>query len=598
MKSLYTLIGAMLLSANIYAQVPQGMSYQAVVRDANQSLVTNQGVGTRISILQGTPTGTLVYIESHNAPTNVNGLVTLTIGTGAVIGGDFSAIDWSAGPYFIKTETDPNGGTNYTVSGTTKMMSVPYALYAENSGTPGPQGLPGNDGAQGAPGANGLPGGEGPSAYQTWLNLGNQGSQADFIAYLVGADGASVYDIWLAQGNTGTQADFLTTLEGESAYQLWLSQGNSGTLADFIASLEGATGPQGIQGIAGPQGLTGPIGVDGESAYDIWLAQGNTGSETIFIASLQGATGAQGSQGVQGLTGPAGAVGPAGNNGVDGINGAQGPIGPAGSQGPQGLVGPQGPVGPMGTTGPAGPIAGSDQQINFNEGGNAGADAQLVFDKTSNHMAIGTPTVNPDAALEVNSTTGSFLMPRMTATQRDALSAVDGMLVFNSTDRRIQVFLEGGTNSDGNGAGVSFGYADNIQGNTFEVEEFGMLKTISASIANPAGNPNLGTTVYTMHVYDSQGGTLLATASNTFHATPGGYTGGNFDFTSAALNLSANTSYYFEITSDNISDFYLYASYSDNYTEGIMFVNGAFQAAADITFTVVSTSPDAWISLH
>jgi len=101
-----------------------------------------------------------------------------------------------------------------------------------------------------------------------------------------------------------------------------------------------------------------------------------------------------------------------------------------------------------------------------------------------------------------------------------------------------------------------------------------------------------------MKIYDSQGGALLATSSNTFSAVPGGYTGGAFDFSSSNLLLAANTSYYFEVTSDNGSNFYLYASYSDNYTLGSMYVNGSFNATADIRFTITSGTADEWVDLH
>ncbi len=121
-----------------YAQAPEKMSYQAVIRNASNTLVTNQPIGMRVSILYGSPSGKEVYKEIHNPNpiTNINGLVTLEIGTGIPVRGTFASIEWSAGPYFIKIETDPAGGTDYTIIGTSQLMSVPYALYAKNSGSP------------------------------------------------------------------------------------------------------------------------------------------------------------------------------------------------------------------------------------------------------------------------------------------------------------------------------------------------------------------------------------------------------------------------------------------------------------------------------
>jgi len=96
-------------------------------------LAVNSNIGMQISILQGSATGTAVYVESFSPTTNANGLVTIEIGTGTVVSGNFTNIDWSTGTYFIKTETDLNGGANYTITGTSQMLSVPYALYAKTA---------------------------------------------------------------------------------------------------------------------------------------------------------------------------------------------------------------------------------------------------------------------------------------------------------------------------------------------------------------------------------------------------------------------------------------------------------------------------------
>jgi len=133
MKKLITLLSAVLITASIWAQSPQKMSYQAVIRNASNTLVTNTAVGMQISILQTTSTGTAVYVETQTPTTNANGLVSIEIGGGTVVSGTFSTIDWSAGPYFIKTETDPAGGTTYTITGTSQLLSVPYSLHAKNT---------------------------------------------------------------------------------------------------------------------------------------------------------------------------------------------------------------------------------------------------------------------------------------------------------------------------------------------------------------------------------------------------------------------------------------------------------------------------------
>ena len=162
MKKLYTFLASFLITLTLFAQAPEKMSYQAVVRDANNALIMNQAVGMKIQILQGSISGTTVYEETQTPTSNDNGLITLEIGTGTIVSGMFGSIDWSTGPYFIKTETDPTGATNYTISGTSQLMSVPYALYAKTSGNgAGPQGPAGIDGQDGAVGPQGPAGRDG-----------------------------------------------------------------------------------------------------------------------------------------------------------------------------------------------------------------------------------------------------------------------------------------------------------------------------------------------------------------------------------------------------------------------------------------------------
>jgi uncharacterized protein (TIGR02145 family) len=133
MKKLFTLFALVFLTFRVIAQAPEKMGYQAVIRNAGNNLVTNHAVGMRISILQGSATGTPVYVETQTATTNDNGLVTVEIGDGTPVTGTFEEIDWSAGTYFIKIETDPVGGINYTITGISQILSVPYALYARSA---------------------------------------------------------------------------------------------------------------------------------------------------------------------------------------------------------------------------------------------------------------------------------------------------------------------------------------------------------------------------------------------------------------------------------------------------------------------------------
>lgn len=134
MKRIFTILITVLLSATLWAQSPEKMSYQAVIHNSSNGLVQNQSVGMRVSVLQGSADGTTVYVETQTPTSNANGLVTIEIGSGTS-NDDFRAIDWSAGTYFIKTETDPTGGTNYSITGVSQLLSVPYALHAKTAET-------------------------------------------------------------------------------------------------------------------------------------------------------------------------------------------------------------------------------------------------------------------------------------------------------------------------------------------------------------------------------------------------------------------------------------------------------------------------------
>ena len=132
MKKLVTLLFAIATFATLYAQVPKGFNYQAVVRNSAGNLMINRNIGVNISILQGSETGTVVYSQESNVTTNANGLFTLIVGDNS---NDFANINWANGPYYIKSEIDMNGGRNYTLYTTQKILAVPYAHYANTART-------------------------------------------------------------------------------------------------------------------------------------------------------------------------------------------------------------------------------------------------------------------------------------------------------------------------------------------------------------------------------------------------------------------------------------------------------------------------------
>ena len=133
MKWIISFISLVLLICNTFAQTPEKVSYQAVIRNNNNELVTNSKVNLRIILRQGSPDGYIAYQENHQAMTNVNGLVSLQIGEGNKEFGEFSGIDWSQGPYFIETQIDVKNTHNFSVTGVSEMLSVPYALHAKSA---------------------------------------------------------------------------------------------------------------------------------------------------------------------------------------------------------------------------------------------------------------------------------------------------------------------------------------------------------------------------------------------------------------------------------------------------------------------------------
>lgn len=244
------------------AQSPQKMSYQMVVRNASGGLVMNANVTARISVLQGSTTGIILFQEEHATTTNANGLASLEIGGGQLIAGSLSGINWATGPYFVKSEIDPNGGSSFTLAHTAQFLSVPYALYAENAGNsaPGPQGPPGADGA---PGPAGEPGPQGPPGEGISI-LGALNAVSELPAT------ASAGDSYLIAGEL----------------YVWSSNTSSWVNAGMIQGPQGPQGPQGIAGPAGTNGMDGAMGPQGPA----------------------GPQGAQGLQGPQGPQGPAGSL--------------------------------------------------------------------------------------------------------------------------------------------------------------------------------------------------------------------------------------------------------------------------------------------------
>ncbi|MBN9294717.1 MAG: hypothetical protein J0G96_12140 [Flavobacteriia bacterium] len=318
MKKIVTLLFLTFSIFSAYAQSPEKMSYQAVVRNSNNSLLISQSVGIRISILQGSSAGTEVYVETHTTTTNANGLVSLEIGNGTVVSGTFDAIDWSNGPFFIKTETDPAGGTNYSIIGTSQLLSVPYALYAKTSGSsaPGPQGIQGVAGMDGADGENGQ-----NSLIKSTIEAAGINCETGGIKLEYGIDA----------NNDGT----LDVSEINASLTKYICNGAQG--AQGPAGTTGATGETGVQGPAGTQGIQGNPGANGQNSLvkttteaagancttggiklEYGLDANNNG--TLDASEINASLTKYICNGTQGIQGTTGATGTAGTNGQNSLS--------------------------------------------------------------------------------------------------------------------------------------------------------------------------------------------------------------------------------------------------------------------------------------
>jgi hypothetical protein len=251
----------------MHGQLPSdlnpGISYQALILQPEDQIpgYNNQDApltDTNICLLFSitSSNGSIEYQEQKQLSTDRFGMINTIIGRGQVSYGSWNEINWGSSLKFLKVEVNLNGQcTNYALLAFEELTAVPYALNAQGTNVPGPQG---------------------DSAYEVWLADGNQGSEEEFFNAL---KGESAYQSWMNLGNEGSEEDFIRSLKGTSGgtgtstFEEWLALGNEGDTSDFIHSLQGESGND---------------GETGTSAYETWIALGNTGTEQDFMDSLKG----------------------------------------------------------------------------------------------------------------------------------------------------------------------------------------------------------------------------------------------------------------------------------------------------------------------
>ncbi len=296
----FTLFFCLLAGAS-FGQSPQKFKFQAVARDAGGSPYNSENIAIRVSIVRDGATGLIDYAERHALTTSPLGVFDLEIGGGSSLSGDFSTLEWGMHSYYLKIDIDPSGGTNYTNLGTSQLLSVPYAIYARESGSGG---------------------------------AGNPTDELQNLVYDPATQTLSLTDgnaVTLNVGSGGTDNQMLeyNTVNGE----LSISNGNTVSIPAGPQGPAGPTGPQGLQGPAGPQGLAGPQGPAGQDGTGVQIvgtvatvgnlpASANSGDLYIVQADGNGYVwdgtmwtnvgqiqGPQGPQGAPGTQGPAGAMG-------------------------------------------------------------------------------------------------------------------------------------------------------------------------------------------------------------------------------------------------------------------------------------------------
>ena len=246
-------------SSNLFSQnaVPQQINYQAIARNQIGSVFANTAISIRFSVAIN-QTASPIYQETHQTQTNQFGLFNVKIGAGAATIGNFANINWGAGNQYLKSEIDIQNTGNFVLLGNEQLLSVPFALYAQNAGNAG-SGSIGPQGPQGEAGPQGLPGNSGPQGLQ-----GPQG-----IPGAAGSNGSNG-----ANGSNGTNGiNGNTILNGTSN-----PSGATGNLGDFYLNTASNElfGPKLASGWGSGVSIIGPPGTGGTGSG--WSLTGNSGT--------------------------------------------------------------------------------------------------------------------------------------------------------------------------------------------------------------------------------------------------------------------------------------------------------------------------------
>jgi hypothetical protein len=204
-KLLFALMFLLTFAFPSFSQAPQSFKYQAIARDATGTILPSASLNVRISIHDITAGGTIIYMETHVVTTNTFGLFNIDIGMGTPLVGTFSSINWGSGNKYVQQEVD--FGTGYQNMGTSQLLSVPYALYAQNSGSGGVAGATGATGATGGMGSTGPAGVNGTNG----TNGTNGATGVTGAVGATGATGTTGQDIYEVYGTAQLVVSTATT---------------------------------------------------------------------------------------------------------------------------------------------------------------------------------------------------------------------------------------------------------------------------------------------------------------------------------------------------------------------------------------------------
>ena len=563
MKSFYQILSIQFIIIfccnSVFAQsqgAPESMNYQAVIRDGSGNVVANQTVSLRIKILQGSASGSPVYVETFAPTTNAYGSIAVQIGTGTVITGTFSTIDWGANSYFVETAVDIDGtanGTSYVVISTTQFMSVPYAMYAKTAGSSPAD----NDWTE-----------SGSNIYRSSGNVGignNSPSAKLDVSGTVRVSSLSDLPTFMTnnsdfQSPNASPGDILYVYLNDVYITHFTT--SSGALVnssnDFGYSGNGPRiGPWGTGVIKYYAGTLSALTSINDANYANWVGAGSqyifdtrstaNGGETFDGVGNFGWTdwtsknlkvslssppsgykmvvvNADGDLSTQAIgTGPAGA---------DGADGATGPTGPAGADGATGPAGADGATGPAGADGATGP-AGADATNYWTESG-----SNLY--RSSGNVGIG--TTSPSAKLEVSGTA------RIT----DLAGTGDRMVVADADgDLSTQAIPSGGSSMPNGSNNGDMMYWDGSAWQTIAVGSAGAVLQIISGVPTWVSSPDITGPTITLNGNANMnvvvGGTFTdpgATADEGTLTTSGTVdvtTAGTYTITYTATDATGNT---------------------------------------------------------